>query len=224
VPNDYKTTYQPPAQPVAPTELNPNKIHVREYAAGVWIPLWQNFFGGVGLFVFVTILHWLISNDPWASIETGAILGGLLFGAVTTFRAWSDEALKMLAAWGSKQDKATRAALQAQVKQYERELAALRSQGVIQSKYLAMQAAERLMGDYFERHLDIHRAAAMQRGYSRPLWDAAMKILKAAGVVNGKTDVLIATYPEAWARILRSQQAGMGQYTITETGDMVRVG
>jgi hypothetical protein len=222
MPNDYRTTYQP-TQPVAQPELNPNKIHVREYAAGVWIPLWQNFFGGVGLFVFVSILHWLVSNDAWASIETGAIVGGLLFGVVTTFRAFSDEVLKIITAYGAKQDKLTRAALEAQVKQYEREMAALRSQGVIQSKYLAMQAAERLMGDYFERHLDIHRSAAMQRGYSRPLWDAAIKILKAAGVVNGKTDVLVPTYPEAWARILRSQQAGMGQYTVTETGDMVRV-
>lgn len=224
---DYKTVYQPvqpqPGQPLAP-EYNPNKAHQREYAAGVWIPLWQNFFGGLlGVSLFIGTVHWLISRNVEDAAGVGLPVGLLVFAAATAFRAFSDEVMKIVTAYGLKQDRATRAALEAQVKQYERELSALRSQGVIQSKFLAEQACERLLGDYFERHLDIHRTQAMNRGYSRPLWDAAMKILKTAGVVDGKTTVLVSTYPEAWAKVLRSQRAGMGQFSVTETGDVVRV-
>ena len=220
---DFKTTYQPTQpQPVAP-EFNPNKIHVREYGQGIWIPLWQNLFGGIGLCVFVSITHWLISDNAGNALETGVIVGGLLFGAATTFRAFSDEVLKIITAYGMKQDKATRAALEGQVKQYEQELKDLRSKGVIQDKYLALMAAERLLREHFEQGLDIHRIESNKRGWARSTWESGVKILRAAGVVNGKTDVLILTFPEAWAKVLHSQAGGMGSYVATANGDIVRV-
>jgi hypothetical protein len=218
--SDYRTTYPPQAPP---EHLRPNDLYIREYAQGVWIPLLQNFFGGLlGAGGFVGIIGWKLSMTVEDAAILGATVGGLIFCAVTAFRAFRDEARTVIAAYGERQDKATRAALQAEVDQLRREVKELRSQGIITSKMSALMATERLLGDYYERHLDITRAPAMSRGYSRAQWDAAMVLLRAAQIVNDKGGVLVPTFAEAWARILHMQSSGMGSFAVTETGDVVR--
>lgn len=217
---DYKTNYPPQTQPEI---LRPNDLYIREYAQGVWIPLLQNFFGGLlGVGGFVALVAWKAKMPATDALILGAICGGLIFCAATAFRAFRDEARQIIAAWGEKQDKATKAALQAEVDQLRHEMKELRSQGVISAQYQALMATERLLGDYFERHLDITRMAAMKRGYSRALWDASMKLLRTASVINGKGEVQTDTFAESWARVLHIQSAGMGKFAVTETGDVVR--
>jgi hypothetical protein len=148
---DYKTTYPP--QPT-PEHLRPNDLYIREYAQGVWIPLLQNFFGGLlGAGGFVGIGAWKAGMIPEDAAILGATIGGLIFCAVTAFRAFRDEARTIIAAYGERQDKATRSALQAELDQLRREVKELRSQGIITSKMNALMATERLLGDYYERHL-----------------------------------------------------------------------
>jgi len=154
----------------------------------------------------------------------GATVGGLIFCAVTAFRAFRDEARTVIAAYGERQDKATRQALQAEVNQLREEMKRLRSQGVVSSQYVTLMVTERLLGDYFERHMDITRLAAMKRGYTRAQWDAAMRLCRTAQVINEKGAVLVATFAEAWAKVLHAQSAGMGSFAVTETGDVVRKG
>lgn len=217
---DYKTTYPPQVQP---EHLTPNQLYTREYAQGVWIPLLQNFFGGLlGVGGFVGIIGWKLSMTIEDAAILGATVGGLIFCAVTAFRAFRDEARTVIAAYGERQDKATRAALQAEVNQLREEMKRLRSQGVVSSQYVTLMSCERLLGDYFERHLDITRLAAMKRGYTRAQWDAAMRLCRTAQVVNDKGAVLVPTFAEAWARILHMQSSGMGSFAVTETGDVVR--
>ena len=219
---DYKTVYQP--QPI-PEHLRPNDLYVREYAMGVWIPLLQNFFGGLlGAGGFVSIAAWKLGMLPTDAIILGATVGGLVFCIVTAFRAFRDEARTVIAAYGERQDKLTRAALQAEVDQLRRGMKELQSQGVVSSKVAALMATERLLGDYYERHLDITRAPAMSRGYTRAQWDAVMRLCRAAQVVNEKGIVLVPTFAEAWAKVLHMQSAGMGSFAVTEMGDVVRKG
>jgi hypothetical protein len=217
--SDYKTTYPPQAPP---EHLRPNDLYVREFQQGVTIPMTQNLFGGIGAFIVTAIIGWKagMATEDFASL--GLVIGGLLFGGACVVRAFRDEVRFMLSAYGERQDRATRSALQAEVDQLRREVKELRSQGIITSKMNALMATERLLGDYYERHLDITRAPAMSRGYSRAQWDAAMVLLRAAQVVNEKGGVLVPTFAEAWARILHMQSAGMGSFAVTETGDVVR--
>lgn len=218
--SDYKTTYPPQVQP---EHLRPNDLYIREYAQGVWIPLLQNFFGGLlGVGGFVGIIGWKLDMTTEDAAILGATVGGLIFCAVTAFRAFRDDARTVIAAYGERQDKATRQALQAEVEQLRREMKELRSQGIITSKMNALMATERLLGDYFERHLDITRAAAMTRGYTRAQWDAAMLLLRAAHIVNDKGMVLVTTFAEAWGKVLHMQSAGYGSFAVAETGDVVR--
>ncbi len=220
--SDYKTTYPPQAPP---EHLRPNDLYIREYAQGVWIPLLQNFFGGLlGAGGFVGIVGWKLSMPIEDAAILGATVGGLIFCAVTAFRAFRDEARTVIAAYGERQDKATRQALQAEVVQLREEMKRLRSQGVVSSQYVTLMVTERLLGDYFERHLDITRAPAMSRGYTRAQWDAAMRLCRTAQVVNDKGAVLVATFAEAWAKVLHAQSAGMGSYDVTGFGDLVRKG
>ena len=185
---DYKTTYPPQVQP---EHLTPNQLYTREYAQGVWIPLLQNFFGGLlAVGGFVGIIGWKLSMTIEDAAILGATVGGLIFCAVTAFRAFRDEARTVIAAYGERQDKATRQALQAEVVQLREEMKRLRSQGVVSSQYVTLMVTERLLGDYFERHLDITRLAAMKRGYTRAQWDAAMRLCRTAQVVNEKGVVL----------------------------------
>lgn len=216
---DYKTTAPQPEQ-----HLRPNDLYVREFGQGVTIPLAQNALGGAGAFLIVFIIGWQAGMEPKDSLTLAAVIGGLLFGVACVVRAFRDEVRFVLGAWGERQDKATRAALQAEVHQLRDEMKVLRSQGVVNAKHEALAAAERLLGDYFERHLDMTRSAATQRGYTRALWDAAQKVLRAASVVDGHGAVKPATYAEAWAAVLRSQSAGMGTFAVTEHGDIVRKG
>lgn len=220
--SDYKTTYPPQVQP---EHLTPNQLYTREYAQGVWIPLLQNFFGGLlGVGGFVGIIGWKLSMTVDDAAILGATVGGLIFCAVTAFRAFRDEARTVIAAYGERQDKATRQALQAEVVQLREEMKRLRSQGVVSSQYVTLMVTERLLGDYFERHLDITRAPAMSRGYTRAQWDAAMRLCRTAQVVNEKGVVLVPTFAEAWAKVLHSQSAGMGSFDVTGFGDLVRKG
>lgn len=217
---DYKTAYPQPQQP---EHLRPNDLYIREYAQGVWIPLLQNFFGGLlGAGGFIGIGAWKAGMIPEDAAILGATIGGLIFCAVTAFRAFRDEARTIIAAYGERQDKATRAALQAEVMQLREEMKRLRSQGVVSSQYVTLMVTERLLGDYFERHLDITRTPAMARGYKRAEWDAAMRLCRTAQVVSDKGAVLIATFAEAWAKVLHAQSAGMGSYDVTGFGDLVR--
>jgi hypothetical protein len=213
---DYNTTAPPPEH------LRPNDLYVREFGQGVTIPLAQNMLGGLGAFLIVFIVAWRAGMEPKDSLTLAAVVGGLLFGVACVVRAFRDEVRFVLGAFGERQDKATRAALEAEVRQLRDEMKVLRSQGVVNAKHEALAAAERLLGDYFERHLDMTRSAAMQRGYSRALWDAAQKVLRAASVVDGHGVVKPATYAEAWAAVLRSQSSGMGTFAVTEHGDVVR--
>jgi hypothetical protein len=214
---DYKTTAPPPEQ-----HLTPDQLYIKSYSMGVTIPLAQNMLGGLGAFLIVFIVAWRAGMEPKDSLTLAAVIGGLLFGVACVVRAFRDEVRFVLGAFGERQDKQTRAALEAEVRQLRDEMKVLRSQGVINAKHEALAAAERLLGDYFERHLDMTRSAAMQRGYSRALWDAAQKVLRAASVVDGHGVVKPATYAEAWAAVLRSQSSGMGTFAVTEHGDMVR--
>jgi len=213
---DYKTVAP------QPEHLRPNDLYVREFGQGVTIPLAQNMLGGLGAFLIVFIVAWRAGMEPKDSLTLAVVVGGLLFGVACVVRAFRDEVRFVLGAFGERQDKATRAALEAEVRQLRDEMKVLRSQGVVNAKHEALAAAERLLGDYFERHLDMTRSAALQRGYSRALWDAAQKVLRAASVVDGHGVVKAATYAEAWAAVLRSQSSGMGTFAVTEHGDMVR--
>ena len=217
---DYKQT----VGTQTPDVLTPNQLYTREYAQGVFIPLLQNLAGGIGAFLFVFIPLWYLEVKMVDAATYGALLGGLVFAVATMIRAFRDEVRYVVAAYGERQDKATRSALQAEVNQLRREVKDLKSQGIISSKMNALLATERLLGDYFERHLDITRAAAMQRGYTRAQWDAVMRLARAARVVNDKGIVLVPTFAEAWAKVLHVQSAGMGSYDVTETGDVVRKG
>ncbi len=219
--NKFESTYQPPSPPDV---LTPNQLYVREYAQGVWIPLLQNFFGGLlGIGGLVTLIAWKAGMGIEDALILGAICGGIVFCAATAFRAFRDEARQIIAAHGERQDKATRAALEAEVEQLRRELKAARSQGVITAQYQVLMVAERLLGDYYERHLSITRARACgERGYDQTLWAKAHRLLQTAGVVDGRSNIKVSTFPEAWAKVLRAQTAGMGNYAVTEAGDVVR--
>jgi hypothetical protein len=217
--SEYKYVQQPTKPPDV---LTPNQLYTREYAQGVFIPLLQNLAGGIGAFLFIFIPLWYLEVRTLDAATYGALLGGLVFAIATMIRAFRDEVRYVVSAYGERQDRATRSALQAEVDQLRREVKELRSQGIITSKMSALMATERLLGDYYERHLDITRAPAMSRGYSRAQWDAAMVLLRAAQVVNDKGGVLVPTFAEAWARILHMQSAGMGSFAVTETGDVVR--
>jgi hypothetical protein len=219
--SDYKTTYPPQVQP---EHLRPNDLYVREFQQGVTIPMTQNLFGGIGAFIVTAIIGWKagMATEDFAAL--GLVIGGLLFGGSCVVRAFRDEVRFMLNAYGERQDKATRQALQAEVVQLREEMKRLRSHGVVSSQYVTLMVAERLLGDYFERHLDITRAPAMSRGYTRAQWDAAMRLCRTAQVVNEKGVVLVPTFAEAWAKVLHMQSAGMGSFAVTETGDVVRKG
>jgi outer membrane murein-binding lipoprotein Lpp len=205
-----------------PEHLAPNDLYIREFGQGVTIPLAQNALGGLGAALVVGIIGWQVGMQTVDFLTLGAVVGGLLFGVACVVRAFRDEVRFVVGAYGERQDKATRAALEAEVHQLRDELKAAHSQGVMSGKHVALMATERLLGDYYERHLDVTRAAATQRGYTRRQWDDAQKLLRAAGVVDGHGTLKAPTYAEAWAAVLRSQSAGMGSYVVTETGDMVR--
>ena len=219
--SDFRTTYPPQVQP---EHLRPNDLYVREFQQGVTIPMTQNLFGGIGAFIVTAIIGWKagMATEDFAAL--GLVIGGLLFGGACVVRAFRDEVRFMLNAYGERQDKATRAALQAEVNQLREEMKRLRSQGVVSSQYVTLMSCERLLGDYFERHLDITRLAAMKRGYTRAQWDAAMRLCRTAQVVNDKGAVLVATFAEAWAKVLHAQSAGMGSFDVTGFGDLVRKG
>jgi hypothetical protein len=219
--SDYKTTYPPQVQQ---EHLTPNQLYINSMTMGVWVPVAQNIAGGIGAFIVTAIIGWKagMATEDFASL--GIVIGGLLFGGACVVRAFRDEVRFMLGAYGERQDKATRAALQAEVEQLREEMKRLRSQGVVSTQYVTLMATERLLGDYFERHLDITRAHALRRGYTRPQWDSAMRLCRTAQVVNEKGVVLVATFAEAWAKVLHMQSAGMGSFAVTETGDVVRKG
>lgn len=204
--------------------LRPADLYINSMTMGVWVPVAQNIAGGIGAFLVTAIIGWRFDMTTGDFLILGATIGGLLFGGACVVRAFRDEVRFMLGAYGERQDKATRAALQAEVEQLRDEMKRLRSQGVVSTQYVTLMATERLLGDYFERHLDITRAQALKRGYTRPQWDSAMRLCRTAQVVNEKGAVLVATFAEAWAKVLHMQSAGMGSFAVTETGDVVRKG
>ena len=216
--SDYKTVYPP----VQPEHLTPNQLYINNMTMGVWVPVAQNIAGGIGAFLVTAIIGWRLDMTTENFLILGATIGGLLFGGACVVRAFRDEVRFMLSAYGERQDRATRAALQAEVNQLREEMKRLRSQGVVSSQYVTLMATERLLGDYFERHLDITRAPAMLRGYTRAQWDAVMRLCRTAQVISDKGVVLVPTFAEAWAKVLHMQSAGMGSFAVTESGDVVR--
>lgn len=204
--------------------LRPADLYINSMTMGVWVPVAQNIAGGIGAFLVTAIIGWRFDMTTGDFLILGATIGGLLFGGSCVVRAFRDEVRFMLGAYGERQDKATRQALQAEVVQLREEMKRLRSQGVVSTQYVTLMACERLLGDYFERHLDITRAQALRRGYTRPQWDSAMRLCRTAQVVNEKGVVLVATFAEAWAKVLHMQSAGMGSFDVTGFGDLVRKG
>lgn len=208
---------------VQPEVVRPDDLYVREYAQGVWIPLLQNLFGGLlGAGGLVGLVTWRAGLTVDEALLIGGVVGGIAFCAATMIRAFRDEVRLLMTAYGERQDRATRLAQAAEIAQLREEMKLLRSQGTISSKFHALMTTERLLGDYYERHLDISRAETMKRGYTRAQWDAAMRLCRAAQVVSEKGNVLVPTFAESWARVLHSQSAGMGSFAVTEAGDVVR--
>lgn len=213
---DYKTVTQPPEH------LTPNQLYINSMTMGVTVPVTQNAFGGIGAFLVTSIIGWRAGMTTEAFLILGGTIGGLLFGVACMIRAFRDEVRFMLGALGERQDRAARSALEAEVMQLRSEMRRLRSQGVISAQYEVLMACERLLSDYFERHLDITRSAALSRGYTRALWDASMKVLRTAQVIDGQGGLRAASFPEAWTAVLRSQSAGMGTFVVTDAKDLVR--
>lgn len=223
---DYKSTAAVPGaaiqpQPAPPT---PEELLIHSERAGVWIPLAQNFWGGVGAATVITIgLHYLAEWPFWPSFEAAALTGGIIFGLATMVRMFRDEIGYVVARWGEKQDRAARQALEERNRQLEEVVKAYADKDLLSNRYTALLTIERLLGDYYDRHWDVTRAEAMRRGMTRPAWDAAMTILRNAGVVNGKGGMQFATKPEAWSAVMVNQQSGIGQYVRTADDDLVKV-
>lgn len=220
---DYKITAPGVATPAAPP--TPDEMLVHSERAGVWIPLAQNFAGGIlGVGSVTTITLWKLFNvEPAAALEAALFSGLVVFGLATMVRMFRDEIRFMVAAWGERQDRATRAALQAHNDELQTVVAELRNRDLLDHRYSAMLTVERLLGDRYDRGLDITRTACLGRGMTRAAWDDAMEMLRGAGVVDGQGKLKMATKPDAWSAVMRSQYAGLGTYVRAADNDLVKI-
>lgn len=221
----YDVAAPQPVPPAVAVQANPNDYLVGSFARGVWIPLAQNFAGGiVGIGGGVAIVLWWLTEWPAEDVAIAAgIIGGLVFCAATAVRAFRDELRFLLAAHGERQDQATREALMAEVQALRVEADKLRAEVQVESHYEALMAAERLLREGYTQLLDIHRAPALQRGMTRAQWDTAVAMCKGALVLTKDGNVIPGmTFETAWARVVRYQQQGMGRYEVAADGSPVK--
>jgi hypothetical protein len=213
-------TVQPSATPAQPV---PEDHLAREYAAGVWIPLLQNFFGGlVGVGGLVTLGLWGVIHMDWEpAILVGLSIGAVAFCLATAIRAFRDEVRYLIAVWAQSRDRATVAALRAEIQALQQQLARFQESAGLSGRYAAQIAAEKLLRWYFSGNA-ITRAACLARGTTRPEWEMAVRLLREAGVINERTEVQISTYEAAWGAVVR-RIGQTGHFVRTADGDFSKL-
>lgn len=218
---DYKTIVPVATPPAPPT---PDELLIHSERAGVWIPLAQNLAGGIlGVGTAMTITLWkLLGVDLYASLEVALLSGGMVFGIATMIRMFRDEIRFLVSAWGEKQDRLTREALHRENAELKELVKQLEAKGAITDAMTALLTARKLIFQAYGQRLSISREACAARGMTRPTWEAGNKVLRTAGVVNGKSELLLPTEVEAWAAVMKSQDTGMGHYDVAPDGSLVK--
>ena len=202
-----------------PSPTPPDILAAQTWTNSVVVPIVQNIAGGLGLLI-VTVEGVLLAGGKWdKALLIGVAAGGALTGLMLIVRAFRDEVRFIMAAWGERQDRATRAQLVAEIQARDAEITRLHAEGAQATRYTELAAAERLLQDHFQG-LAITRQAAMQR-MKRREWDIGMGLLRRAGVVSEHGDVRTASYEAGMATVIRAQRGGLGHYVRAADGDFV---
>ena len=200
-----------PAAPPAPSGENTPREAASIWMGGVVAPLAQNAMGGVGVAILGALIGMGLAPDkPEVVWKLAGIAGATMFGLACMIRAFRDEVAIVVAAYSAGQLDETTEALRRENKRLLDEVNYLKSQGMIAHAWGAREAAERMVTDYFylvaigARDLDraLAREASTHRGMKRAEWEAAVKFLTAAGVIE-RGDMLAPTEEAALAGIAR---------------------
>lgn len=224
----YKTTAPAVANtPVSgvPVPVNPDDYLASNYARGVWIPLLQNLFGGLGVAGVLAVLLYKLTTWDMEEIGVDALLIGILvFCLATAVRAFRDEVRFMLAAFGERRDIAARQALQQRCASLEQEIKGLRDESHLKTYYETLAATETMLRAAYIEHKEISRAAAMDRGMTRAEWEAAVNMCKGAKVLDSRGKPIDdLSFEAAWSTVMHYQRSGQGHYVVARDGEPVRV-
>lgn len=213
------TTLAPPAQEITTA----NQRAFDDYASGVWIPLAQNLLGGLGVFtvIFVPLYLWTDAPGDWL-MKLAGTFAALVFGLMCLVRFFSDEILAIVRAYGERQDRDRQRVDAQTIADLKQELAMLGTQDDVKSSVLQFVVAARLIREAYAGK-PISREACAERGTLRKEWEAANRLLKAAGVVDDKSKLSLASEADAMAALLKAtDDKRWGSYVTTPAGDMIR--
>lgn len=224
----FRSVVAPAQQPPAP--VAPEKFLSSEVEQGVLVPQLQNLLGGLAVTVAV---EWLIYLVWWRDVPPldalaqmpalpGLTAGVLVWCVATVVRAFRDESGFLVAKWAERHDAARAVSDRAQLDALRAQVRELETRSLVSNRYAAQETAERILADWYEKRLPTSRAECLKRGMTRPDWDAAMKILRGAGVIGDNGQVLLADPDEAWRRVVR-QQAASRSWQRTADGDFTKV-
>jgi hypothetical protein len=188
-----KATITPAAPPAPEATINQPREAASIWMGGVIAPAAQNVMGGIGTAVLVAVIGQAVFPDAGLLIFKVAGYAGLaLFGGACMVRAFRDEITIIVSAYSAGQLDETTEALRRENRRLVDEVEYLKSQGMVAHQWGAREAAERLVRDYYTavaanvRDMAgfLARRASMERGMTRAEWEAGVKFLQNAEVMD----------------------------------------
>lgn len=224
-----KQTVATPIAPVAPQIVERPAVRP-EVEVGVTVPLLQNMAGGVAVMIGAVAAAWLVAPPatPDAALDLlatvlgwAAPLGFIVFAVATVFRAFRDEVHDAISLWALRHD-SERARIDAtRISELQKRVKELETAGLVEDRYSAETVADKILTNWYEHGLKPSRAECAKHGISRPDWEAANEILRAAGVMGDNGKILIDDGAEAWRRVLRQQDASHS-WVLTKSGNFAK--
>lgn len=223
-----------PAAPPAPSGDNTPREAASIWMGGVIAPLAQNAMGGLG----TAVLGALIGQALWPEsiiqvVKMACVAGAIVFGLACMIRAFRDEITIIVTAYSAGQLDETTETLRRENRRLLEEVEYLKSQGMVAHAWGARESAERLIQDYYlalagnVRDMDkiLSRASSMDRGMTRAEWEAGIKFLQNAGVLErgARGGIWTATTEEA-ALAAIARHAAVSRVRIrAANGDMAKL-
>ncbi len=204
--SDFRSTLPP----IAPS-LTTDWMQTQTFVASVWVPLLQNVGGGFGVFVIALTGLWQVFGmDLAPAIKIAVALALIVFGFFTVIRAFRDEVAFVVAKWAAYHDRTVLAQRDALIADLQRQIIALREGEAPASAFELQTDARLLIARHYKERLPTGRREVLAaKLMTRPRWEGATELLRAAQCLDGHGDWTAPTYAAAWGRVvMHLEQSG----------------
>lgn len=141
--------------------------------------------------------------DLAPAVKVAAVSAAIVFGLFMVIRAFRDEVAFVVAKWAASHDRAALAQRDALIADLQAQIVALKEGEAPATAFELHTDARMLIARHYREHLPTGRRGVLAaKLMTRPRWERATELLRAAQCLDGHNDWTAPTYAAAWGRVV----------------------